>query len=127
MESIKLSYSLLVLKWTTMCVDWFMNLFADPEYYWVEEYYPNRTSKMDANKTKNEQSINSISKKVNLINGHKKITNFFQFINHNKLSLFYYVTKNQCINATKIFLNKIRGLFNIPLFCRLNLYIFEAN
>ncbi|SMO38672.1 hypothetical protein SAMN06265379_101426 [Saccharicrinis carchari] len=40
MEAIQLSITALLFKWATLCVDWFMDLFADPEYYWVHETYP---------------------------------------------------------------------------------------
>ncbi|GAF02387.1 hypothetical protein [Saccharicrinis fermentans] len=44
MEALKLSMEEILVKWATFCVDWFMNLFADPDYYWVEETYPSKKS-----------------------------------------------------------------------------------
>lgn len=44
MEVIKLRVDSWIIKWTNICVEWFMNFFADPEYYWVEETYPNSSS-----------------------------------------------------------------------------------
>ncbi len=40
MGTIKLSMESFLLRWAELCIDWFMNFFADPEYYWVEESYP---------------------------------------------------------------------------------------
>ncbi|MCW3787855.1 hypothetical protein [Plebeiibacterium sediminum] len=42
MRAIKLSMESFLIKWAEMCIDWFMNFFADPEYYWVEENYPSK-------------------------------------------------------------------------------------
>lgn len=40
MQNVKLSMEALWVNWADLIVDWFMNFFADPEYYWVEETYP---------------------------------------------------------------------------------------
>ncbi len=42
MKNVKLSIEAVWENWADLIVDWFMNLFADPEYYWVEETYPGR-------------------------------------------------------------------------------------
>jgi hypothetical protein len=55
MSSVNLSISDLLLKWSAYWVDWFMNFFADPEYYWVEEINPS---------TQNIVSTNQFAPKV---------------------------------------------------------------
>ncbi len=54
MDTIKLSLENLLLNWAEMCIEWFMNLFADPEYYWVEENYPTKRKINSLQKDKNE-------------------------------------------------------------------------
>jgi hypothetical protein len=54
MTSINLSIDKLLLKWSTYWVDWFMNFFADPDYYWIEEWYPSVTKVRHSNSAKSE-------------------------------------------------------------------------
>ncbi len=61
MKTLKLSADDLFVKWSTFCVDWFMNLFADPDYYWVEETYPGRSVKVS-------NEINIVNDKVSVFN-----------------------------------------------------------
>ena len=61
MEAIKLSFDLWFVKLTTMCVDWFMNLFADPDYYWVGETYPPK-SKKNVVSHGNNNAVHSVGK-----------------------------------------------------------------
>ncbi len=44
--------SLSINKWfyqfTEFCIDWFMNFFADPDYYWTLETYPGSDQKSNS-------------------------------------------------------------------------------
>lgn len=40
METKKLSTKIIFAIWGEAIVEWFMDFFADPEYYWVSETYP---------------------------------------------------------------------------------------
>ncbi|TLX73666.1 hypothetical protein E9993_14500 [Labilibacter sediminis] len=58
MRTLDLSISFIVIQWANLIIDWFMNLFADPEYYWVEETYPGKTVSTK-NNTNNNKVIQS--------------------------------------------------------------------
>ncbi|MCW3805763.1 hypothetical protein [Plebeiibacterium marinum] len=60
MLEIKLSFEKWLIQITEMCIDWFMNLFADPEYYWVAETYPGK--KMQTVNTSCEQKTSDKKK-----------------------------------------------------------------
>ncbi|MGQ1786679.1 MULTISPECIES: hypothetical protein [unclassified Saccharicrinis] len=76
MIAIKLSMEEVLIKWAEFCVDWFMNLFADPEYYWVEETYPgknvstnNEVVHESGTKTKIVLAIKAIKEAIDRVQG----------------------------------------------------------
>lgn len=79
MRSIDLSIKIMFIQWTNLCVDWFMNLFADADYYWVDESYPSastnnppKRSKIDviepSNCKKSKPAVNFLNKVLLRIN-----------------------------------------------------------
>jgi len=78
MKTKELSLDVLVLKWSKFWVDWFMNLFADPDYYWVEETYPGK--KENANlKTKEVHKYSYKMNKVTNIVSNKIVKNKIKY------------------------------------------------
>ncbi len=88
MSTIKLSLEVWYLRWTEFCIDWFMNFFADPDYYWVEETYPNKRSK-------------------------SKIINISDLADKNKVVLKEALNDNQIFNVYK----KGRRIFRLTTKC----------
>ncbi len=121
MITLKLSIEAMFLKWTEFCIDWFMNFFADPDYYWVEETYPNNkqkkktvlmvTDKDTPKETKVETVVrNLIINSFNIF--HKSIIKHFKSVNQlffNKIVRFkafdilnYNIYSKQCLNTIRI-------------------------
>lgn len=59
MRSIDLSIKIILIQWTNLCVDWFMNLFADADYYWVDESYPSASTNNHPKRNKVDVIVSS--------------------------------------------------------------------
>ncbi len=125
MNTVKLSLETWFLRWTEFCIDWFMNFFADPDYYWVEETYPNKRSrnkkeivKEQVNEdevVKNELFVERLITKatkrmVKFISSSSR--DFYELINQLLLNTLLkikqiditnnYIWSKQCLNTIKI-------------------------
>ncbi len=111
------------VKWSAYCVDWFMILFADPDYYWTEETYPPKKRTID---------IRNPTKSTNFKNNKVKGNSIFTKI-VKKQSKIKRIPKVRRVISDSILLKirKIRifNLFNnnIVRLAYFNLYIFGAN
>ncbi len=102
MNTLKLSINLWFFQLTEMCVDWFMNLFADPEYYWTEETLPEKHPE-------ERIIINDIHKKTPINEISLKRTE----LSDNRLSIEYVVKKIQKMNKLfSLYISLLKRLVN---------------